>query len=176
MVTLCFVLLGFYHQFFVASYCCLSGKLWYLQYNCVGDTRVYHKANDVTHAFQGCCTQWLPQCQWSSPDDTVHSASVPPKMQCCPKSKILGYPTDKPWWIAGWSMLPLGGPYDVVGNDNETAMLSCVIYFNQYQMVGDWYYKFSNPFEISQVVLPSRLSHFKESDCSIKHNLAASIS
>ena len=24
------------------SYCCISGKLWYLQHNCVGDTIVYH--------------------------------------------------------------------------------------------------------------------------------------
>ena len=38
----------------------------------------------------------------------------------------------------GWSV------YDVVGNDNETAMSLCVIYFNQYQKVQDWYFKFSN--------------------------------
>ena len=33
------------------------------------------------------------------------------QLQCCPKSKILGSPTDQPRWIAGWSVLPLGGPY-----------------------------------------------------------------
>ena len=44
----------------------------------------------------------------------------------------------------------LGGPcylwvvriYDVVGNDNETTMSLCVIYFNQNQKVQDWYFKF----------------------------------
>ena len=31
--------------------------------------------------------------------------------QRSPKSKILGHPMDYPWWMAGWSMLPLGDPY-----------------------------------------------------------------
>ena len=26
---------------------CLSGKLWYLQHNCVGDNLVYHKASNI---------------------------------------------------------------------------------------------------------------------------------
>ena len=30
--------------------------------------------------------------------------------QCCSKSKFLGRPTDHQQWIAGWSVLPLGGP------------------------------------------------------------------
>ena len=30
---------------------CLSGKLWYLQHNCVRDTIVYHKANDLIYKY-----------------------------------------------------------------------------------------------------------------------------
>ena len=45
----------------------------------------------------------------------------------------------------------LGGPcylwvvrmYDVVGNDNETAMSLCVIYFKQYKRMRDLYFQFS---------------------------------
>ena len=37
-------------------------------------------------------------------------ASVYTGVQCCPKSKIVGSPTDHPWWMAGLSVLPLGGP------------------------------------------------------------------
>ena len=31
------------------TYHWLSGKLWYLQHNCVGDTIVYHKDSNITH-------------------------------------------------------------------------------------------------------------------------------
>ena len=40
-------------------YCCLSGKLWYLQHNCVGDTIVYHSDCDMRlwyHIMYNCTT------------------------------------------------------------------------------------------------------------------------
>ena len=32
----------------MTSHRCLSGKLWYLQHHCVGDTTVYHYASDMS--------------------------------------------------------------------------------------------------------------------------------
>ena len=56
--------------------------------------------------------------------------------------------------LGGPCYLWVVGMYDVVGNENETAMSLCVIYFKQYQMVRDWYFElyFSVRFENSQAV------------------------
>ena len=52
--------------------------------------------------------------------------------------------------LGGPCYLWVVGMYDVVGNDNETAMSLCVIYFKQYQMVRDWYFELYSPHSSSQ--------------------------
>ena len=39
-------------------YRCLSGKLWYLQHNCVWDTIIYHQASDIVFSFRNSHVTW----------------------------------------------------------------------------------------------------------------------
>ena len=51
--------------------------------------------------------------------------------QCCPTSKFLVRPTDHPRWIAGWSLLLLGGPYtwcNQIWNWNNNIVMCCRVW------------------------------------------------
>ena len=59
--------------------------------------------------------------------------------QCCSKLKILCHAKDHPWWIAGWSRLPLGGQYMMWSEVTIKHQDHYVLFiFNQYQKDTRW--------------------------------------
>ena len=50
----------------MSSYRCLSGKLWYLQHNCVGDTIVYHWASNMVSHGHNELTLTVWGTEWSA--------------------------------------------------------------------------------------------------------------
>ena len=93
----------------------------------------------------------------------------------CPKSKILCHQTDHPRWMAGWSVLPLGGPhmlwwemtrkssYDFCAIFFSTITKAYIIRSRQVSEARDFCLKFSNRFEIWQAALLSkRMGYFSK--------------